>query len=108
MNIGIIGINGEGSIPSDRLIARDRSSRLVGSIGMVEAKLFGILVDPGGGGTAHSDHGDSSLSPVVRLRFRMNEHFEQFRGFLLEADFEPCGDVVDAGERQIVGHGAVA
>src|SRR5690348_16972832 len=48
------------------------------------------------------------LSPIIRDGLRMDEDAEQFRGFLLEADFNFGLDVVDAGERKIVAHGAVA
>src|SRR5580700_8080445 len=50
----------------------------------------------------------ASLSPVVSARFGMNQHPEQLGRGLLEVGFEFGLDVVDAGERQIVGHGAVA
>src|SRR5579859_4105467 len=49
-----------------------------------------------------------SLTAVIGEWFGMDQNLEQFRGFLFEADFERRRDVMDAGERQIVGHGAVA
>ena len=48
------------------------------------------------------------LSFVVGLRLGVNEHLEQLRRGLLETDFQLGRNVMHAGERQIVGHGAVA
>jgi hypothetical protein len=43
-----------------------------------------------------------TLSPVVRLRLGVNQHFEQFRRGLLEANFQLCRYIVHTRERQIV------
>jgi hypothetical protein len=47
-------------------------------------------------------------SAVVCAGLGMNQHAKKFGGGLFEADFEVGLDVVDAGEREIVGEGAVA
>ena len=47
-------------------------------------------------------------SPVIRTRFRMNQDSKEFGRGLLESDFEFGLDIVDAGEREIVGERAVA
>jgi hypothetical protein len=45
---------------------------------------------------------------VIRLRFRMDQHFEQLRRFLLEAYLQRRRNIMHARERQVVCHGAVA
>src|SRR4051812_18000896 len=45
-----------------------------------------------------------SLSPVIGLRFRVDQHAEQLRRGILEADLEGGLHIVDASERQRVVH----
>src|SRR5713101_4342075 len=49
-----------------------------------------------------------TLPPIVRTRLGMDQHAEQLRGFLLEANFQFGLDVMYTRERQLVRHRAVA
>src|SRR5215470_790084 len=48
------------------------------------------------------------LSSIVGLWLGMNEHLEQLRRRLFEADLKLRGNIMHPRKRQIVGHGAVA
>ncbi len=69
-----------------------------------QACTFVILTDPS---SALCFGQGRILSPIVGLRFGMNQHAEQLGNFLAEAAFHSGLDVVHARERQVVEHGAV-
>lgn len=64
-----------------------------------EGRVTGKSFDPG--------KRKCRLSPIVGLRFGMDEHAKQVGNFLAEASFERSLNVVHARERQVVQHGAV-
>src|SRR6266481_9860820 len=49
----------------------------------------------------------ASLTPVIRYWLGMNQHPEQLRRVVFEADLERCLNVVPSGKRHIVGQRAV-
>src|SRR5215831_1443618 len=48
------------------------------------------------------------LSPVIGQGFRMNQHFKQLRRGLFEANLQSGRDVMYAGKRKTIRHGAMA